>query len=438
MTRLNELLVVVPHSSILVPGEIPLESLSQRFHHQVRNVDWYTNWLYDFRDILDNRHIVFPWCSLVLEANRHPEVLDESVPVTDVVGERVYREGAEPSPEMRRLLVEKYLLTFHRSIEQAIVTGAEFLLDGHSTVPARNVAENQIDLMSYQESPRDNGRREFCPDVYVETYAAELRTRLPDVKITINASEYPEVYGHVCGAHSVNAMRRVGKQVPALLQETCEALYRNPDRSVNVLALNRLRRAFAESLLATLRYVQKLRKSQQMLDLHSHRQTFDFDCGAQALQTVMAYYGVEVRKDRLIRELGTGQHGTDVRAMVALARRKGFQVETGERWTLDDVKRHVDDGHPVIVLVQAWSERELTLKEWRHNWDNGHYAIVIGYNSKAVFFEDPSAFYRTWLGNGEFMARWHDLDPNSGRKLEQFAMVLRGRAPVGKVIEHMD
>jgi len=436
--RLNELLVVVPHSGLVVPGEVALDSLSDRFHDQVPNVDWYTNWLYDFRDILDNRQLVFPYCSLILEANRHPERLDESVPLVDVHGERIYREGREPSVELRRLLAEKYLLSFHRSIEASIVTGAEFLLDAHSTVPARGVAENQIDLMNFQETPADHGRRVFSPSVYIDTYAAELRRRLPEVRVTINESEYHGVYGHVCAAHSVNALRRTGKQVPAVLQETCETLYRRPDRTVDVAAVNRLRRAFAESLHAAVRYVQNLSRAQRMLDLHSHRQSYDFDCGAQALQTVMAYYGVNVRKDRLIKELGSGQDGTDIQALIDFARKKGFQVESGEHWTLDVVKRHVDDGHPVIVLLQAWSSRYLSLKEWRSNYEDGHYAIVIGYNNKAVFFEDPSAFYRTWLNNNEFLARWHDMVPGTGRKLEQFGMVLLGRPPVGKVLEHMD
>ena len=34
-------------------------------------------------------------------------------------------------------------------------------------------------------------------------------------------------------------------------------------------------------------------------------QTYDFDCGAKALQIVMAYYGVEIRESKLIKELKT-------------------------------------------------------------------------------------------------------------------------------------
>ena len=94
--ELKELLVVIPHSGIVIPGEIPLANLSERFPALVQNVDWYTNWLYDFRDLLENQHIVFPYCSLILEANRHPDILDDSVPLRDVRGESVYKTRKAP------------------------------------------------------------------------------------------------------------------------------------------------------------------------------------------------------------------------------------------------------------------------------------------------------------------------------------------------------
>jgi hypothetical protein len=251
----RELLVVVPHSGIIIPKEIPLQSLAQRFPERVRNVDWYTNWLYDFRDLLDNRHVVFPYCSLIVEGNRHPDILDDSVPLNDVHGQPIYKDGLEPSEPQRRKLAQKYLLAFHRLIEENIAAGAEFLLDGHSTVTARGVADNQVDLMNFQNSPLEGEPHRFSPDVYIETYAAELAKRLPDVKVTVNGSEYLHVYGHICAAHSVNDMRPVGHRVPALIQETNERLYKNTDRTPNVEALNRLRRAFAESIQATVRKV---------------------------------------------------------------------------------------------------------------------------------------------------------------------------------------
>jgi len=257
--KLKELLVVIPHSGLVIPAEIPLESLSERFPEMVRNVDWYTNWLYDFRDMLDNRQIVFPYCSLILEANRHPDIVDDSVPLKDVRGESVYRDQREPNHKLRKTLSRKYLTVFHKSIADGIKSGAEFLLDGHSTVTARGVADNQIDLMNFQHSPLDENPRYYSPDVYIQTYAAELRKRLPEVKVTVNSSEYDTVYGHVCAEHSINAMGRIGRQAPAIIQETNECLYKNPDRTPNVKAINRLRRAFAESIRASYYMVRGIR-----------------------------------------------------------------------------------------------------------------------------------------------------------------------------------
>jgi len=175
-----------------------------------------------------------------------------------------------------------------------------------------------------------------------------------------------------------------------------------------------------------------------MIDLHTGRQTFDFDCGAKALQLVMAYYGVEVREDELMEALGTGKEGTPVTDMVAVAQRHGFEVKACSGWTLAEVKRIVTAGDPIIVLLQAWADRYMTLEDWRHDYDDGHYAIVIGFTKRVLLFEDPASFRRTWLSEREFMSRWHDRDPETNEVLEHFGMVLMGKQPATKTPEHMD
>jgi len=247
-----ELLVVIPHSGLFIPAEIPLESLGADFPILAGNIDWYTNWLYDFRDLLANRQLVFPFCSLILEANRDPEVIDAAVPLFDIHNRPVYREGWEPSRQIRRSMADKYLRSFYEAIEESILTGAGFLFEGHSTVSARGVAPDQIEIMNFQHSPMDEKPRFFCPDKLVQDYAAELGKRLPEARVTVNSSSYYQVYGHICSAYSGNGLASQGKKVPALIQETSELLYKNPDQTVNVMALNRLRQAFAESIQVVL------------------------------------------------------------------------------------------------------------------------------------------------------------------------------------------
>jgi predicted double-glycine peptidase len=102
-----------------------------------------------------------------------------------------------------------------------------------------------------------------------------------------------------------------------------------------------------------------------MINLHIGRQTFDFHCGAKALQTVMAYYGVYVREDDLLKELGTHHNGTSVVSMKSVAMSKGFQVKANDGWSLQDIKRSVDAGQLVIVLLQASAERYMGLEDQR-------------------------------------------------------------------------
>jgi hypothetical protein len=253
--KLENLHVVIPHSGILIPQEIQVDALSPEFPRLMKNVDWYTNWLYDFQDILGNSQIVFPYCSLILEANRDPDNLDQSVPLKDTLGEALYKPSREPSVNLRRGLARRYLETFHKQIGNTITRGKGFMLDAHSTVTARGVGDNQIELMNYQICGPDREKAYFCPDIYIETYADEIGKRLPEIKVTVNESRYYHVYGHVCGKHSTNSTGRVRRRVPAILQETNQKLYISGDGTPDFRAIERLRRAFAGALLAMMRRV---------------------------------------------------------------------------------------------------------------------------------------------------------------------------------------
>jgi predicted double-glycine peptidase len=177
-----------------------------------------------------------------------------------------------------------------------------------------------------------------------------------------------------------------------------------------------------------------------MIELPVGRQTFGFDCGAKALQILMAYYGIDISEGDLMKELKCDAQGCPVQNMVSVAEAKGFQVLWKDGFSLEEVRRFVDEKHPVIVLVQAWAERYMTVEDWKTDDDDGHYVIVIGHVDGIIVFEDPSSFHRTWLTNEEFMARWHDVDPRTQGRLEHFGMVLLGKAPMPpqKTLEHMD
>ncbi len=175
-----------------------------------------------------------------------------------------------------------------------------------------------------------------------------------------------------------------------------------------------------------------------MIDLPSGRQTFDFDCGAKALQLVMAYYGIDIREDELIKNIQCNKDGTSVKKMISFAKTHGFEVIADRGFSVDQIREFVDQNRPVIVLVQAWAERYMTLEDWRNDKDDGHYVIVIGHSGPIMIFEDPGSFRKTWLTEEEFNARWHDVDLETGELLEHFALILMGKLPDTKAFEHMD
>jgi predicted double-glycine peptidase len=107
---------------------------------------------------------------------------------------------------------------------------------------------------------------------------------------------------------------------------------------------------------------------------------------------------------------------------------------------LQEVRQFADKKHPVIVLVQAWAEKHMTLEDWRQGNDNGHYVVIIAHSDGVIVFEDPASFRKTWMTEEEFMNRWHDIDPRTGRKVDRFGLVMLGKGymPLHKKFEHTD
>jgi hypothetical protein len=249
----KHVLVSIPHAGVLCPREIPLRSLSDHQEELAKNnIDWHTEFLYDFRDILGNQHVCFAYSQVYVNVNRHPGALDESVPLV-MDGLPVYRPGLEPSTGQRNLLLQKYHYGFHRAISCCKKC---FILDGHSTVSGlRDAGGSQvvddIILSDWQNSSLDppEGTR-TAPEGYLESYAEELERRLSGfhLRVTKNTT-YCATYGHIMATHGWDGRGRRGQRAPLLLQETNEALYMKngvPD----FLMIEELRRLFAESLSA--------------------------------------------------------------------------------------------------------------------------------------------------------------------------------------------
>jgi len=154
------------------------------------------------------------------------------------------------------------------------------------------------------------------------------------------------------------------------------------------------------------------------------RQSSDYTCGVAVLQSILYFYDAqdEYSEDMLVKELKADPvNGTSYQAMADFANSKGYLADVRTDMVLDDLRNFIDNGVPVIVLIQAWAESPV---DYSQDWDDGHYAVAIGYDRDAVYFMDPSTMGNyTYLPNQEFLDRWHDED--RGVRLNRFGLIIK-------------
>jgi ABC-type bacteriocin/lantibiotic exporter with double-glycine peptidase domain len=154
------------------------------------------------------------------------------------------------------------------------------------------------------------------------------------------------------------------------------------------------------------------------------RQTYGYDCGAQVLQAVLAYYGIDINEGEIMKLAGTTKQGTSVAKIKEVAKKHGLKIDFKEM-NIEDVKKYIDKKIPVILLLQAWTSKSNA--DWKNDWQDGHYAIAIGYDKKGIYFEDPSSIFRTFLSYNELKDRWHDKDNKI--KYVNYGMAIYGKKP---------
>ncbi len=161
------------------------------------------------------------------------------------------------------------------------------------------------------------------------------------------------------------------------------------------------------------------------------RQGMNYTCGPSALASILYYYDqskVYLEAD-LAKELRSNDvDGTLVRDIVRFSEAEGFEVKAHYNWTLEGLKSSIDQGVPVLVLLQAWADLEVPGHDYPSDWEDGHFSVAIGYDEKNIYFMDPSTFgHYTFIPTYEFLDRWHDVDGN--QKVYNFGMTITKGQP---------
>ena len=158
-----------------------------------------------------------------------------------------------------------------------------------------------------------------------------------------------------------------------------------------------------------------------------------WSCGAAALMAALVYFGVfDEAESVLDSDLHVNpEEGTTVVSIVGEARRFGLKAAAHTELTLDDLAREISRGAVVIAAIQAWPTDKIA--DWRTDWEDGHYVVVVGLSNDRVYVMDPSV--RTgyaYLHRNEFLARWHDYDMDGDRRVvwNRLGIVIEGGKPI--------
>lgn len=170
----------------------------------------------------------------------------------------------------------------------------------------------------------------------------------------------------------------------------------------------------------------------KLLHVPLYRQATNYTCGATCVISILRYadYMLDIREDNASKALGSNKNiGTTMVSMsdylnaVKLDDEKRcFESEIRQNMTIEDLVNEIDKGNPVICAIQAWSSDITETGDYDLNapykdaWEDGHYAIAIGYNEENIFFMDPSTGgCYTYIPKDKLDDRWHDYD---GKKLK--------------------
>lgn len=164
-----------------------------------------------------------------------------------------------------------------------------------------------------------------------------------------------------------------------------------------------------------------------ILEFPNFVQPNPYSCGDASALSILRYYGIENEREWKLEKIlkTTPKNGTHLIHIMKLFTHHGFTIDAG-KMTIADVEKYVDKGIPVLVMIQARSDKKkIDYAKTRAEW---HYVVVIGYNKEYIFFDDPVLKNVGYMKKKEFISRWHDKD-SDGEVYMQYGIAVYGKKP---------
>lgn len=159
----------------------------------------------------------------------------------------------------------------------------------------------------------------------------------------------------------------------------------------------------------------------------SDSQISNNDCGPASLAMVLEFLGTPISVGEVLRKLGNPKGYTSLGELGLVASSFGYNVETGNNASFNDIKFYIDRGLPVIV-VGGYGYLESTQDK---NFKGSHIMVVCGYRADdGVYVNDPN-FWGQFKKDGdhhnytasEFFTFWRNENNKEGNMPNTFFVV---------------
>jgi len=247
----SKVIVVIPHSSDAVPPEVDQTTITPEAKKELYiEMDVGTDFIYDFRDELQNQQIIFPWHRGIIDVNQYPKILDDCIPTKTFWDHDIYTK--QPTKDERLFLLKKYHKTFHDDLSK-MAEDALLIFDSHST--SKDDKDDHGDRFESDITVANIQVVSDTDDTLMETCAKELMDLYVDYiidafdgkyKIGTNTKYLTKTYGYIEGRYGQR--KDMPYSTPVLLQEINEAMYTDEKGNFDRKAMIYLQSIFAQGL----------------------------------------------------------------------------------------------------------------------------------------------------------------------------------------------
>lgn len=138
------------------------------------------------------------------------------------------------------------------------------------------------------------------------------------------------------------------------------------------------------------------------IHLQYHHQHTDFSCGPACLRMMFDHLGVHYSEEKLIALChAMPKTGTSHAHLLAEVEKEKLHHIEKTLAEIADLLGFLDQGHPVIVNYL------------NPTTNNGHYAIVCGYEGETLLLSDPTNGKDYHISFDEFRSHWHNKNHTS-------------------------